>query len=166
MAACGLTTVSFMHQEIKLVLRQSSYAVRMAQPRDSDRIAELAEQLGYLCTGKEVRERLCQMQDANQYAVFVAELPTGQIAGWIGLYVFRAVEMETVAEISGLIVDEDIRSCGLGKMLLDAADEWARRVGCRVMSVRSNVKRDRAHQFYTNNGYEHVKTQKELRKKV
>jgi GNAT superfamily N-acetyltransferase len=166
MAACGLTSVSFMHQEIKLVLRQSSYAVRMAQPRDSERIAELAEQLAYPCTGKEVRERLSQMQDANQYAVLVAELPTGQIAGWIGLYVFRAVELETVAEISGLIVDENIRSCGIGKMLLDAAEEWARHVGCRVISVRSNVKRDRAHQFYTNNGYEHVKTQKELRKKV
>jgi GNAT superfamily N-acetyltransferase len=155
-----------MYQEIKLDLRQSSYAVRMAQPHDSDRIAELAEQLGYPCTGKEVQERLSQMRDANQHAVFVAELPTGQIAGWIGLYVFRAVELETVAEISGLIVDENIRSCGIGKMLLDAAEEWARHVGCRVISVRSNVKRDRAHQFYTNNGYEHTKTQKELRKKI
>jgi GNAT superfamily N-acetyltransferase len=158
--------VSSMHQEIKLVSSQSAYAVRLAQPRDCDRIADLAEQLGYPCTGKEVRERLSQMPDANQCAVFVAELPTGQIAGWIGLYVFRAVEMETVAEISGLIVDQNIRSCGIGKMLLDAADEWARRVGCHVISVRSNVKRDRAHQFYTNNGYEHIKTQKELRKKL
>jgi GNAT superfamily N-acetyltransferase len=155
-----------MHQEIKLVSSQSAYAVRLAQPRDSDRIAELAGQLGYSCTEEEVRKRLGQMQDANHYAVFVAELPTSQIAGWIGLYIFRAVELETVAEISGLIVDEDIRSCGIGKMLLDAADEWARRVGCHVISVRSNVKRDRAHQFYTYNGYEHVKTQKELRKKL
>src|SRR5580692_104536 len=166
MVACDLTKVSSMHQEIKLVLHQSSYAVRTAQPRDSDRIAELAGQLGYPCTGKEVSERLSQMQDAHQYAVLVAELPTGQIAGWIGLHVFRAVELETVAEISGLIVDEDIRSCGIGKVLLDAADEWARRVGCNVISVRSNIKRDRAHQFYANNGYEHVKTQKELRKKL
>jgi GNAT superfamily N-acetyltransferase len=155
-----------MNQEIERVSIQSARAVRLAQPPDSDRIAELAGQLGYPCTAEEVRMRLSQMQDANQFAVFVAELPTGQIAGWIGLYVFRAVEMETVAEISGLIVDEDIRSCGIGKMLLDAADEWARRVGCHVISVRSNVKRGRAHQFYTINGYEHVKTQKELRKKL
>ena len=155
-----------MHQEIEHVSIQSACAVRLAQPCDSDRIADLAGQLGYPCTSEEVRMRLSQMQDANQYAVFVAELPTGQIVGWIGLYVFRAVEMETVAEISGLIVDEDIRSCGIGKMLLDAADEWARRLGCHVISVLSNVKRDRAHQFYTNNGYEHVKTQKELRKKL
>jgi GNAT superfamily N-acetyltransferase len=152
--------VSCMNQEIERVSIQSACAVRLAQPGD------LAGQLGYPSTGEEVRKRLNQMQDANQYAVFVAELPTGQIAGWIGLYIFRTVELETIAEISGVIVDEDIRSCGIGKMLLDAADEWARRVECHVISVRSNVKRDRAHQFYTNNGYEHVKTQKELRKKL
>jgi GNAT superfamily N-acetyltransferase len=155
-----------MKQETEFALMRSSCTVRMAQARDSDRIADLAGHLGYPSTGEEVRKRLSQMQDANQYAVFVAELRVGQIAGWIGLYAFRAVELETVAEISGLIVDEDIRSCGIGKMLIDAAEEWARRVGCHVISVRSNVKRDRAHQFYTNNGYEHVKTQKELRKKL
>jgi GNAT superfamily N-acetyltransferase len=155
-----------MKQETEFALMRSGCTVRMAQARDSDRIADLAGHLGYPSTGEEVRKRLSQMQDANQYAVFVAELRVGQIAGWIGLYAFRAVELETVAEISGLIVDEDIRSCGIGKMLIDAAEEWARRVGCHVISVRSNVKRDRAHQFYTNNGYEHVKTQKELRKKL
>jgi GNAT superfamily N-acetyltransferase len=155
-----------MKQEIKLVSNQSAHAVRLAQPRDSDRIADLAGQLGYPSTGEEVRKRLSQMQGARQYAVFVAEHPVGQIAGWIGLYVFRAVELEAAAEISGLIVDEDVRSGGIGKMLIDAAEEWARRAGCHVISVRSNDKRDRAHRFYTSNGYAHVKTQKEFRKKL
>lgn len=155
-----------MPQEIEHDSSQSACTVRLARRSDSDRIAELAGQLGYPSTGEEVRKRLSQMQDAKQHAVFVAEILTGQVAGWIGIGVFRAVELETFAEITGLIVDEDTRSCGIGKMLLDAADKWARRVGCPVISVRSNVTRDRAHQFYTNNGYEYVKTQKELRKKL
>jgi len=155
-----------MKQEPEIVLTQSRGTVRTAQPCDCERMAFLAGQLGYPSTGEEVRKRLSQMQDANQHAVFVAELPAGQIAGWIGLYVFRAVELETAAEISGLIVDEDIRSCGIGKTLLDAAEGWARSIGCNAISVRSNVTRDRAHRFYVANGYEHVKTQKELRKKI
>lgn len=155
-----------MKQETDFAVVRSGCTVRVAQPRDSDRIAELAGYLGYPSTGEEVRERLSQMQDANQYALFVAELPGGQIAGWIGLYVFRAVELETSAEISGLIVDEDVRSCGIGKILLDAAEGWARSIRCNVISVRSNVKRDRAHQFYENNGFETVKTQKEFRKRL
>jgi GNAT superfamily N-acetyltransferase len=155
-----------MKQESEVVLTQSGCTVRPAQPCDCERIAFLAGQLGYPSTGEEVRKRLSQMLDANQYAVFVAELPAGQIAGWIGLYVFRAVELETTVEISGLIVDEGIRSCGIGKILLDAAEAWARSLGCSAISVRSNVTRDRAHRFYTANGYEHVKTQKEFRKKL
>lgn len=155
-----------MNQEIETVSNQSARVVRRAQPRDSDRIADLAGQLGYPSTGEEVRKRLSQMQDANQYAVFVAELPAGQIAGWIGLYVFRAVELEAAAEISGLIVDEGNRSCGIGKTLLDAAEVWARSIGCTAISVRSNVTRNRAHGFYAANGYEHAKTQKALGKKL
>jgi GNAT superfamily N-acetyltransferase len=153
-----------MKQELNVVSTQSRCAVRPAQPRDCDGMADLAGQLGYECTGEEVRKRLSHMQDTNQYAVFVAELPGGQIAGWIGAYVFRSIETGSCAEINGLVVDESIRSRGIGKLLLEAAEEWARSIGCDVISVRSNVKRDRAHRFYTSNGYEHVKTQKEFRK--
>jgi len=127
-------------------------------------MADLAVQLGYESTGEEVHERLTHMQDPNRYAVFVAELPGGQITGWIGAYLFRSVETDSCAEISGLVVDQDMRSHGIGKILLDAAEEWARRIGCDAISVRSNIKRDRAHRFYAKNGYEHVKTQKTFRK--
>jgi len=127
-------------------------------------MASLAVQLGYECTGPEVRKRLSDMKDGNKYAVFVAILPDGQVAGWVGVYVFRAVELDLFAEISGLVVDETVRSRGIGKMLLRAAEEWARGVGCSNVSVHSNVTRDRAHRFYMNNGYEHVKTQRIFRK--
>jgi GNAT superfamily N-acetyltransferase len=144
----------------------SACTVRPAQPCDCDAMADLAVQLGYECTGEEVQKRLSHMQDPNGYAVFVAELPEGRIAGWIGAYVLRSVETGSCVEISGLVVDQNVRSRGIGKMLLDSAEQWARSVGCDAISVRSNVKRDRAHRFYINNGYELVKTQKEFRKNL
>lgn len=127
-------------------------------------MAGLALQLGYECTSEEIEERVGHMQDSNCYAVFVAELPGGHIAGWIGAYLFRSVETGSCAEINGLVVDQSIRSRGIGRLLLDAAEEWGRRIGCDTMSVRSNFKRDRAHRFYESNGYRHVKTQKEFQK--
>jgi GNAT superfamily N-acetyltransferase len=157
---------NLMKQETEIASTRSGCTVRLAQASDSDRIADLAGQLGYPSTGEEVGKRLNEMRDASQYAVFVAELSGGQIAGWIGVYIFRAVEMETAAEINGLIVDETVRCYGIGKALLDAAEEWSRSVGCSVLSVRSNVIRERAHRFYTANCYQHVKTQKEFRKKL
>jgi GNAT superfamily N-acetyltransferase len=80
--------------------------------------------------------------------------------------VFRTIETEPIAEISGLVVDQSMRSCGIGKVLLDSAEQWARSIGCDAISVRSNVKRDRAHRFYERSGYEHVKDQRQFRKSL
>ncbi len=140
--------------------------VRPPRPNDYDKMADLAGQLGYQSTKEEIGARLGDMQDSSQYTVYVAELPGGRIAGWIGVHVFRSVEADRCAEISGLIVDQQIRSRGIGKVLLRAAEEWARSCGCDAISVLSNATRDRAHRFYTKNGYEHIKTQKSFRKSL
>jgi GNAT superfamily N-acetyltransferase len=145
-------------------LLEDMCTVRPPRPNDYDKIADLAGQLGYESTEKEIRDRLGEMQDSNQYAVYVAELPGGRIAGWIGVYVFRSVETDRCAEISGLVVDQQIRSRGIGKVLLHNAEKWARIHGCDVISVRSNVTRGRAHSFYKENGYERTKTQESFRK--
>ena len=73
-------------------------------------------------------------------------------------------KMEIRAEVNGLVVAEGQRSLGAGARLLAAAEDWARKNGCKDMSVRSNVIRDRAHKFYERHGYEHYKTQKSFRK--
>src|SRR5580693_4245533 len=99
-----------MKQGLNVMSVHSTCAVRPAQPCDCDAMADLARQLGYECTGEEARKRLSDMHDANHYTVFVAELVGGKIAGWIGAHVFRSVETATCAEISGLVVDEGLRS--------------------------------------------------------
>lgn len=155
-----------MTQKSTYPLAESKCKVRPPGPPDYDRMAELAVQLGYQSTGKEIRARLGEMQDSNQYVVYIAELPGGQIAGWIGIYVFRAVELDKCAEISGFVVDEQIRSRGIGKLLLAAAEEWARNHGCEAISVKSNVTRNRAHGFYEKNGYVWAKTQASFHKNL
>jgi GNAT superfamily N-acetyltransferase len=155
-----------MSEDPNVVTLPCTCLVRPARPCDSNAMAGLALQLGYACTGEAAQKRLSQMQDPDHYAVFVAELSGGQIAGWIGAYLFRSVETDSCAGINGLVVDQNFRSSGIGKRLVDAAEEWARRIRCHAISVRSNITRDRAHRFYTNNGYEHVMTQREFRKNL
>jgi len=72
--------------------------------------------------------------------------------------------VERRAEINGLVVAEQVRSQGAGAKLLHAAEQWSRKMRCTGMSVRSNVLRERAHNFYLRQGYEHYKTQKAFRK--
>jgi GNAT superfamily N-acetyltransferase len=140
--------------------------IRAAQASDHARIAELAGQLGYPSTSEEIARRLQGMNGSADAAVFVAELDSGEIAGWIAVFVYRTVEADARAEVSGLVVDERFRSQRVGERLLARAEEWARENGCRAIGLRSNVIRERAHAFYERHGYKHVKTQKAFRKQL
>jgi GNAT superfamily N-acetyltransferase len=132
--------------------------IRSPRIDDYKKMADLAGQLGYPSAEEEIRLRIKRMKD-DDHAVFVAELETGQILGWVGMYIFRSVETDHCTFISGLIVDETFRSRGIGKVLLKAAEEWARRRGCHTICVSSNVIRSCAHVFYLGNGFRNVKTQ-------
>lgn len=146
--------------------RQFAGVIRPAEPRDHAGMAELAGQLGYKAAAEDIARRLESMRDSAERAVFVAELPGGELAGWIGMFVYRAIEIDARVEISGLVVDENRRSNGVGLRLLERAEQWAREKGCKAVGLRSNVIRDRAHAFYERNGYEHFKTQKAFRKSL
>jgi GNAT superfamily N-acetyltransferase len=140
--------------------------IRLAQPSDHARMAELAGQLSYPSTPEEIARRLQGIKGSAEAAVFVAELDSGEIAGWIAVFVYRTVEADARAEVSGLVVDERFRSQRVGERLLTHAEEWAREKGCWAIGLRSNVIRDRAHAFYERGGYTHVKTQKAFRKQL
>jgi GNAT superfamily N-acetyltransferase len=140
--------------------------IRAAQASDHARMAELAGQLSYPSTPEEIARRLQGIQQTAEAAVFVAELAGGEIAGWIAVFVYRTVEADARAEVSGLVVDERFRSQRVGEHLLARAEEWAREKGCQAIGLRSNVIRERAHAFYERHGYTHVKTQKSFRKQL
>ncbi len=140
--------------------------IRPAQALDHARIAELAGQLSYPSTPEEIERRLQGIKSSAEAAVFVADLETGEIAGWIAVFVYRTVEADARAEVSGLVVDERFRSRRVGDHLLVRAEQWARENGCRAIGLRSNVIRDRAHAFYERHGYAHVKTQKAFCKQL
>jgi GNAT superfamily N-acetyltransferase len=138
--------------------------VRRAKNTDAQQIAVLAGQLGYPATAAQMLKRLRGIKPISQHAVFVAASGKDGVIGWVHVSRQPLLESEIRAEVNGLVVAEGQRSLGAGARLLAAAEDWARKHGCKGMSVRSNVIRGRAHQFYERNGYEHYKTQKSFRK--
>jgi GNAT superfamily N-acetyltransferase len=146
---------------------QSEVRITAARRGDAARLAELSGQLGYPTTKRQMAKRLSLVLSDKRGACFVARKRIGgEIMGWVHVSTIALLEVERRAEINGLVVDENIRSRGAGRMLLKAAEKWAKRVGCKGMSVRSNVIRERAHEFYLKNGYEHYKTQKAFKKNL
>jgi GNAT superfamily N-acetyltransferase len=138
--------------------------IRRAKSADAPRIAVLSGQLGYPATAAQMRGRLRGIRPASQHAVFVADSAKDGVIGWLHVSREPLLEEDIRAEVNGLVVAEGQRSLGAGARLLAAAEDWARKHGCKSMSVRSNVVRERAHKFYERDGYEHYKTQKSFRK--
>jgi GNAT superfamily N-acetyltransferase len=146
--------------------KQFRVEIRAPRPEDYAQMAELAGQLGYPSTAEEIARRLEGMQGSAESAVFVAQLPGGELGGWIAVFIYHCVETDIRAELSGFVVHERQRSQGIGQRLLERAEEWAREKGCGGIGLRSNVIRSRAHAFYERQGYEHYKTQKSFRKRL
>jgi GNAT superfamily N-acetyltransferase len=138
--------------------------IRKARSGDAERIAHLSGELGYPASPKQIATRLRQLTPTTKHAVFVAESPEAGLVGWVHVSASHLLESDIRAEVNGLIVADGQRSAGAGAKLLQAAEEWARKRGCKAMNVRSNVIRERAHKFYEVNGYERYKTQKAFRK--
>ena len=138
--------------------------IRRANSADAPQLAVLSGQLGYPATAAQMRNRLREIQPASQNAVFVAESTQDGVVGWLHVSREALLECDVRAEVNGLVVAEGQRSLGAGARLLAAAEDWARKHRCKSMSVRSNVIRERAHNFYERNGYDHYKTQKSFRK--
>ena len=64
-----------------------------------------------------------------------------------------------LGEVNGLVVDRDVRSRGVGRLLLERAEEWARDRGVPLIRLWSTTTREGAHRFYERHGYTRIKTQ-------
>lgn len=144
--------------------KTESFYIRRATLADAAQLAPLAGQLGYPSTVDEVTARLREILRHDDHIILVAEWASAGIAGYIEIFPFRTIGSNPRVEIASFVVDESCRSQGVGRRLLEHAEEWARSHGYEETSLRSNVIRERAHLFYENLGYRVNKTQKSFRK--
>lgn len=137
-------------------------AIREALQSDAARIAALAVQLGYEVPVAHVERQIGRINDER--TVLVAVVPRAGVVGWIGVALREAVIDSARADIEGLVVEDEYRGNGVGQLLVEAAETWARRRGCTSMRLVSNVVRERAHEFYKRLGYDVLKTQHAFKK--
>jgi ribosomal protein S18 acetylase RimI-like enzyme len=134
------------------------FSIRAARPEDVERLAILCGQLGYPVAVRALRQRLEVIEESDDHAVFVAATPGGQVIGWVQVCARRLLVAGRLAEIEGLVVDQQYRRRGAGRQLMAQAEGWARSQGCEHLEVRSNVLRPEAPAFYPALGYENYKT--------
>jgi GNAT superfamily N-acetyltransferase len=131
---------------------------------DAGVVADLTSQLGYPATASDITRRYDRIRDRSDARLFVAMHADKGIVGWIHVQITYLLESDPRAEIWGLVVTESARGTGVGRRLVEAAEEWVRTLGITVIALRSNQLRVGAKAFYEHLGYEIVKTQNAFRK--
>jgi GNAT superfamily N-acetyltransferase len=139
--------------------------VRRATLADAESVARLCGQLGYAASVDETQARLRMIGSRPDQVVMVAE-NGGAVVAWIDLHIEHSIAAGKTVQIAGLVVDENHRGSGVGRLLMRHAEEWARSNGCSSVRLRSNIIRSQAHQFYEKLGYKVTKTQKAFAKEL
>ena len=140
--------------------------IREAEHSDVESLLSLADQLGYPADKDKMEKRLKKIKQKQDYIIFVAELKNHVIAGWIFVMPRVSLLTDNTVEIGGLIVDQKLRSSGIGRSLMHAAEAWSKQQGYSQIVVRSNVVRTESHNFYPKLGYTHKKSQEVYTKEL
>jgi GNAT superfamily N-acetyltransferase len=145
-------------------LSDARFVIRQMLPQDAAAVAGLASQLGYPASESDIQRRYGLIRDRPDARLFVAQHGERGVVGWIHAQATYLLEADPRAAIWGLVVSEEARGTGVGRALVEAAEQWAVHLGFDVIAVNSNIVRQRARGFYEHLGYTVTKTQSAFRK--
>ncbi|MCM3176308.1 GNAT family N-acetyltransferase [Cytobacillus horneckiae] len=129
--------------------------IRKATVNDIEGITKLMEHLGYPTTIEKMKTRFSNIKSSPDYHTLLA-LYDDKIVGMMGLVKGYYYELDGLyVRIVVLVVDSNYRNKGIGKQLLEEAENWAKKIGATGIGLNSGNRpeRIRAHKFYKNNGY-------------
>ena len=137
--------------------------IRNIAIEDYESITELTNQLGSNITSNTVYDQIGEVLRNPDHFAFVA-LRDKKIVGYI--HCFNAIRLTSkpFTEICGLIVNEEERRNGIGKLLVQKVESLNN--DCGKIRVRCNYKRESAHKFYYNLNYSLNKEQKIFEKET
>jgi GNAT superfamily N-acetyltransferase len=144
----------------------TSLTIRTMTLEDAQAVAELSSQLGYEVSVKEIAERILQMPlNAEKQIAFVS-CQGAEIVGWIEASLMTELQSPPYTLISGLVVREERRSLGIGKLLCAEIERWSRKHNVTLLRVTSRISREGAHRFYLREGFQRIKTWAVFEKKL
>lgn len=96
-----------------------------------------------------------KQQQYPDYKVFVAEY-NQQLVGTFALLIME--NMAHMGTPSAVVEDvgvlPSVQGKGIGKLMMEFALNYAREKGCYKLSLSSNLRREKAHQFYESLGFQ------------
>lgn len=139
--------------------------IRRAVLDDAKNICEISKNdLGYECDIDLVKERITSL-DSSRECVLVAEL-NNSVVGYVHVEKYNTLYYESMINILGLAVDVNYQRRGIGRALMEAAENWGKEQGISKARLNSGASRKSAHEFYRAIGYNSEKEQIRFMKNI
>ena len=109
------------------------------------------------------------IENAGSQFVTVADLGSGRLAGFLEASIRPQAEdcdTENVGYLEGWFVDEPYRQQGIGRRMVEAAENWARQRGCSEMASDAEINNTISQQAHNRLGYEETSRLVHLRKEL
>ncbi|MBN2879114.1 MAG: GNAT family N-acetyltransferase [Clostridia bacterium] len=134
--------------------------IRNAEPDDAASIAQLnSNEFGYVYPVSKTKLQLESILKKSSDRIFVVCIDD-EIAGYVHACDYEGTYFDPQKNIMAIAVDGSHRGMGLGRMLLEAVEDWAKLDGCSGVRLVSGMNREGAHLFYEHCGYKLRKMQK------
>src|SRR6187402_2507623 len=124
-------------------MEATSYLIRDAHENDIPQLSVLITQLGYPCTAEEIRVRYTAITDKPDYRTLV--ITNGdEVIGMAGVTHGPWYEKNgTYVRLLAFVVSENYRGQGIGKLLIQAVEEWAKEIGANSVVLSSGNRDER-----------------------
>lgn len=140
--------------------------VRGATAGDAGAISLLnLTSLGLRYAADKTRTRLGTILQNPAHLVLVATSGT-RVVGYLHANLCEMTFTPTLCEVICLAVHSDSRGCGVGRMLMEACEAWAREKGAGGIRLTSGFERAGGHKFYAAIGFENTRECKEFYKNL
>ncbi len=125
---------------------------------DSIKCKELTIQLGYPEQLIDFDKRFSLINKLPHHHLVVAEtLVDKNVIAWMHLEIRYLLFSTFRVEISAIIVDEKFRGNGIGKRLLNYAENWTKNCGFKEVFLYTQTNIEDMNNFYMKNGYLYAK---------
>ncbi len=143
--------------------------IRRAAPQDREHWLRMRM---LLWPGDSPQAHLAEMEEMIAdplCAVFLAETPQGRLVGFLEAAQRKyadGCDTSPVGYIEGWYVEPDVRRAGVGKLLVRAAEDWARQSGLREMASDCLIDNQISYNAHISLEYEEVERLIHFRKSL
>ena len=128
--------------------------IRPGMSDDAVAVSTLLGELGYTVSIEQATEQIAELSRTGSDPIFLA-VGNGQVLGFLASHLCRMLQYPSpIMRVTALVVDRRARRRGVGKLLMEHAEQMGSAAGCEFVELTSAMDRAEAHAFYRGIGYE------------